>query len=171
MRGDLYNNIVTVPITESSRKPIALNEKSHFGKLTETALELSIIEATYLMENNRLNIYENDVKCDFAYIISLIKEKNIYGKYLVYRDLKNRGYVIKTGFKYGSDFRLYERGLAPGKGHSNYLVKVIYEKYEINALNFSSYIRVAHGVNKNLLLAVVDDDQDITYYNVQWTRP
>lgn len=171
MRGDLYNFVVTVPITESSRKPIALNEKSHFGTITDSALELSILEAAYLMENNRLNIYENNEKCDFNYIMSLIKENQIYGNYLVYRDLKNRGYVIKTGFKYGSEFRLYERGLAPGKGHSTYLVKVIYENYEIDALNFSSYVRVAHGVNKNLLLAVVDDDQDITYYNVEWTRP
>jgi tRNA-intron endonuclease len=48
---------------------------------------------------------------------------------------------------------------------------VVYEKYEINALDFASYVRVAHGVNKNLLLAVVDDDLDITYYNIEWTRP
>ncbi|MCI6774285.1 tRNA-intron lyase [Methanobrevibacter boviskoreani] len=171
MRGDLYDEIVTVPITETSRRPIALNEKSHFGKLTDKALELSLIEAAYLMKNNRLDIYKDNVKCEPSYIINLIKERDIYGKFLVYSDLKNRGYVIKTGFKYGSEFRLYERGLAPGKGHSNYLVKVVYEKYEINALDFASYVRVAHGVNKNLLLAVVDDDLDITYYNIEWTRP
>ena len=28
-----------------------------------------------------------------------------------------------------------------------------------------------HGVNKKLLFAVVDDENDITYYNVEWTRP
>ena len=100
-----------------------------------------------------------------------MKQKDLFFKFLVYSDLKNRGYVIKTGFKYGSEFRLYDRGLAPGKGHSNYLVKVVYEKYNIDALDFASYVRVSHGVNKNLLLAVVDDDLDITYYNVEWTRP
>ena len=147
MRGDLFDEIVTIPIDENSRRPIALHEKSHFGNLKEDRLELSLIEAGYLMENN------------------------LFGKFLVYSDLKNRGYVIKTGFKYGSEFRLYDRGLAPGKGHSNYLVKVVYEKYNIDALDFASYVRVSHGVNKNLLLAVVDDDLDITYYNVEWTRP
>ena len=100
-----------------------------------------------------------------------MKVEEIYGRYIVFRDLKDRGYVIKTGFKYGSDFRLYDRGSGPGKGHSDYLVKIIYETYEINALDFSSYVRVSHGVNKKLLLAIVDDDFDITYYNVEWTRP
>ncbi len=171
MRGDLFDEIVTIPIDENSRRPIALHEKSHFGNLKEDRLELSLIEAGYLMENNRLDIYKDDEKCEKSYIIGLIKQKDLFGKFLVYSDLKNRGYVIKTGFKYGSEFRLYDRGLAPGKGHSNYLVKVVYEKYNIDALDFASYVRVSHGVNKNLLLAVVDDDLDITYYNVEWTRP
>ena len=109
--------------------------------------------------------------CSLDYLIDLLKNKEIYGKYIVFRDLKDRGYVIKTGFKYGSDFRLYNRGGGPGKGHSDYLVKIIYETYEIDALDFSSYVRVSHGVNKKLLLAIVDDDLDITYYNVEWTRP
>ena len=171
MRGYLFDEIVTIPIDENSRRTIALHEKSHFGNLKEDRLELSLIEAGYLMENNRLDIYKDDEKCEKSYIIGLIKQKDLFGKFLVYSDLKNRGYVIKTGFKYGSEFRLYDRGLAPGKGHSNYLVKVVYEKYNIDALDFASYVRVSHGVNKNLLLAVVDDDLDITYYNVEWTRP
>lgn len=171
MRADLYDENVTIKIQEGSQKAISFNQKSHFGRLSEDILELSILEACYLMENGRIDIYENDEKCELAYIIDLIKERDLYGKYLVYRDLKNRGYIVKTGFKYGSEFRLYDRGRAPGKGHSDFLVKVVYENYEIHALNFSSYVRVAHGVNKNLLLAVVDEDLDITYYNVEWTRP
>ena len=91
--------------------------------------------------------------------------------YSKYKDLKNRGYIIKTGFKYGSEFRLYERGTGPGHAHSDFLVKVLYETNEVNVLDFASYVRVSHGVNKKLLLAVVDDDLDVTYYNIEWTRP
>ncbi len=90
---------------------------------------------------------------------------------MVFRDLKNRGYIIKTGFKYGSEFRLYERGTSPGNGHSNYLVKVTTEKDNLPLKDLSSQVRVAHGVNKYLLLAVVDQENDITYYNIEWTRP
>ncbi len=171
MRGDLLNDIVSVKIEEGSKRPIALHEKSKFGKIEADFLHLSLIEACYLLEKGRLNIYEDDVKCSVGYLIDLIKEQDLYAKYIVYRDLKDRGFVIKTGFKYGSEFRLYNRGGGPGQGHSDYLVKIIFETYDINALDFASYVRVSHGVNKKLLLAIVDEDFDITYYNVEWTRP
>ena len=171
MRGNLSNEIVSIKIEEGSKRPIALHEKSKFGKIEADTLHLSLIEACYLLENGRLDIYEDDIECTVGYIIDIIKEQGIYGKYVVYRDLKDRGFIIKTGFKYGSEFRLYNRGGAPGQSHSDYLVKVIFENYEIDTLDFASYIRVAHGVNKKFLLAIVDDDFDITYYNVEWTRP
>ncbi len=171
MRGDLLNDIVSVKIEEGSKRPIALHEKSKFGKIEADFLHLSLIEACYLQEKGRLNIYEDDVKCSVGYLIDLIKQQDLYAKYIVYRDLKDRGFVIKTGFKYGSEFRLYNRGGGPGQGHSDYLVKIIFETYDINALDFASYVRVSHGVNKKLLLAIVDEDFDITYYNVEWTRP
>lgn len=175
MRGDLSDEIVTIKIEENlNQKAISLNQKSSFGKLEDDVLELSLIEAFYLMEKGRLNIYENsesDEKLESNYIRNRIKENSGYSKYIVYKDLKDRGYIIKTGFKYGSEFRLYERGKSPGEGHSDYLVKIIHENYDINALDFASYVRVAHGVKKHLLLAVVDDEWDITYYDVEWTRP
>jgi tRNA-intron endonuclease len=171
MRGDLSNEIVSIKIEQGSKRPIALHEKSKFGKIEADFLHLSLIEACYLLEKGRLNIYEDDVKCSVGYLIDIIKEQNLYAKYIVYRDLKDRGFVIKTGFKYGSEFRLYNRGGGPGQGHSDYLVKIIFENYDINALDFASYVRVSHGVNKKLLLAIVDEDFDITYYNIEWTRP
>ena len=171
MSGDLLNDIVSIKIEEGSKRPIALHEKSKFGKIESDFLHLSIIEACYLHEKGRLNIYEDDVECSTGYLIDLIKQQELYGKYVVYRDLKDRGYVIKTGFKYGTEFRLYDRGGGPGQGHSDYLVKIIFENYDINALDFASSVRVSHVDNKKLLLAIVDEDFDITYYNVEWTRP
>ncbi|MBR3113180.1 MAG: tRNA-intron lyase [Methanobrevibacter sp.] len=171
MRGNLSNDIVSIKIEEGSKRPISLHEKSLFGKIEADTLNLSLIEACYLLEKGRLDIYEDDIECTVGYLIDILKEQGIYGKYIVYRDLKDRGFVIKTGFKYGAEFRLYNRGGGPGQSHSDYLVKVMFENYEIDSLDFASYIRVAHGVNKKFLLAIVDDDFDITYYNVEWTRP
>ena len=175
MRGDLSEEIVTITIEENlNQKAISLNQKSSFGKLEGDVLELSVIEAFYLMEKGRLDIYENsesNKKLEPNYIRNIIKQNSGYGKYIVYKDLKDRGYIIKTGFKYGAEFRLYERGNSPGLGHSHYLVKIVHENYEINVLDFASYIRVAHGVKKNLLLAVVDDEEDITYYDIEWVKP
>lgn len=152
-------------------KSVKLHNKSHYGNLTEEGLQLSLIEALYLMEKGKIKLAKNDEEISAEDILQLIHENNSYSKYIVYKDLRNRGYVIKTGFKYGSEFRLYERGTSPGDGHSNYLVKVASENDDIKFSDLSSYVRVAHGVNKCLLFAVVDQENDITYYNVEWTRP
>ena len=148
-----------------------IHEKSHYGNMTEDGLELSLIEALYLMEKGKLevNIDSDDVAIEK--LIKLIRGQGSFTNYIVFKDLRNRGYIVKTGFKYGSEFRLYERGKSPGEGHSNYLVKVASENSKFMMSDLSSYVRVAHGVNKKLLFAVVDDENDITYYNVEWTRP
>jgi tRNA-intron endonuclease, archaea type len=167
MRSELLEDMVTV----IDPKTVKLNQKSHYGKLEGERLELSLIESVYLMEKGKITIFENEKEHTLNDMVQILKEKGLYSKYVVYKDLRNRGYIVKTGFKYGSEFRLYERGTSPGEGHSNYLVKVISENYELDISNFSSYVRVAHGVNKHLLMAVVDEEGDITYYNVEWIRP
>jgi len=148
-----------------------IHEKSHYGNMTEDGLQLSLIEALYLMEKGKLDINLDSEDVSIEKLFKIVREKESFTNYIVFRDLRNRGYIVKTGFKYGSEFRLYERGKSPGDGHSNYLVKVANENSEFMMSDLSSYVRVAHGVNKKLLFAVVDDENDITYYNVEWTRP
>jgi len=167
MDSELTENIVIV----KDKKGTKLHEKSYYGNMTEEGLQLSLIEALYLAEKEKITILKDEKEVTLDEMFKIIRRDDLFSKYLVFKDLRNRGYVIKTGFKYGSEFRLYERGKSPGEGHSDYLVKIISEDYEIKASDFSSYVRVAHGVNKKLLFAVVDEENDITYYNVEWTRP
>ena len=148
-----------------------IHEKSHYGNMTEDGLQLTLIEALYLMEKGKLDVKTDSEDVSVEKLFNIIRKQGFFPNYVVFRDLRNRGYIIKTGFKYGSEFRLYERGKSPGDGHSNYLVKVAKENSEFLMSDLSSYVRVAHGVNKKLLFAVVDDENDITYYNVEWTRP
>ena len=148
-----------------------IHEKSHYGNMTEDGLQLSLIEALYLMEKGKLEIDIDSDDVTIEKLYKIIREQESFANYIVFKDLRNRGYIVKTGFKYGSEFRLYERGKSPGDGHSNYLVKVATENSKFMMSDLSSYVRVAHGVNKKLLFAVVDDENDITYYNVEWTRP
>ncbi len=168
MYSELYDDRVIVKHEHAHN----LYNKRYYGNLTDSGLELSFIEALYLLEKDKIEIYDSEEGIvSIEHMTNIIREKQIFSHFLVYKDLRTRGYIIKTGFKYGSDFRIYERGHVPGDGHSNYLVKILSEEQEIKVRDFSSYVRVAHGVRKGLLLAVVDDEYDITYYNVEWTRP
>lgn len=167
MQSYISHDLVTVIDPQAAK----LNKKSFYGRLQNDKLELSLIEALYLLYKGKISIFDQEKELSLEDMSKTIQRENLYSKYLVYKDLRNRGYIVKTGFKYGSEFRVYERGKTPGEGHSDYLVNVISENYELNVLDFSSYVRVAHGVNKKLLLAVVDEEGDITYYNVEWIRP
>jgi tRNA intron endonuclease len=167
MDAELIGELVII----KDKKAVALNEKSHYGKFNQDELQISLMEAHYLQEKGKITILDQGKVFSLDEMRELIQNKDLLYRYIVFRDLRNRGYIVKTGFKYGSEFRLYERGKSPGDGHSDFVVKVVTENQNISVLNFSSYVRVAHGVNKKLLLAVVDDEQDITYYNVEWTRP
>ncbi len=167
MNSELSGNLVII----KDKKGIKLHEKSHYGNMGEEGLQITLIEALYLAQKGKLTILEKGRKISENEMFEIIRREELFSKFLVFSDLRNRGYIVKTGFKYGSEFRLYERGKSPGDGHSDYLVKIVPENYEIPATDFSSYVRVAHGVNKKLLFAVVDEENDITYYNVEWTRP
>jgi len=167
MNSELSGNVVII----KDKKGTKLHEKSHYGNMSEEGLQISLIEALYLAEKEKINILRNGKKVKLEEMFQIIRKDDLFPKYLVFKDLRNRGYIVKTGFKYGSEFRLYERGKSPGNGHSDYLVKVVSEDHEITVSDFSSYVRVAHGVNKKLLFAVVDEENDITYYDVEWTRP
>lgn len=167
MNSELSGNLVII----KDKKGVKLHDKSHYGNLIQEGLQISLIEALYLVEKEKITILRKGKKVSIEEMFEIIRKEDLLTKYLVFSDLRNRGYIVKTGFKYGSEFRLYERGKSPGNGHSDYLVKVISEDYEIKSSDFSSYVRVAHGVNKKLLFAVVDEENDITYYNIEWTRP
>jgi tRNA-intron endonuclease len=170
MDAELRGELVII----KDQKAVALHEKSHYGKFNQDELQLSPMEALYLQEKGKIEILDrakNGSPLSSDVMWEIVQNKGLLYKYIVFRDLRNRGYIVKTGFKYGSEFRLYERGKSPGDGHSDFVVKVVNEEQNISISNFSSYVRVAHGVKKKLLLAVVDDEQDITYYNVEWTRP
>ena len=167
MNAELSGNLIILKNDKGQK----LYEKSYFGNQTQEGIQLSLIEALYLTEKEKITILKNGMKISIEKMFEIIRDMDLFTKYLVYSDLRNRGYIVKTGFKYGSEFRLYERGKSPGNGHSDYLVKVYPENYQMKSSDFSSYVRVAHGVNKKLLFAVVDEENDITYYNVEWTRP
>ncbi|UTB33359.1 MAG: tRNA-intron lyase [Methanobacterium sp. ERen5] len=167
MNAELSGDIVIVKNGNTAK----IHEKSHFGNLSEDGLQLSFVEALYLMEKGKLEVEDDGEEISIDDMFGFIRKTSAFSNYIVYRDLRNRGYIVKTGFKYGSEFRLYDRGKSPGDGHSKYLVKVASENSEFLMSDLSSYVRVAHGVNKKLLFAVVDEENDITYYNVEWTRP
>jgi len=85
--------------------------------------------------------------------------------------------VVKAGAKYGTDFRLYEKGVKPKRGekkeeeHSKYLIFVVRDDEKMDVKVLVALNRIAHSVRKRLLLAVVDKDLGITYIQTNRILP
>lgn len=162
-------------ITENSDEARELYNQSRFGTLMENGkVELSLLEAHYLMEKGRLRVNGDSGKV--LLFESFLKkarriEPNFWIRYCVFRDMRNRGYIIKTALKFGADFRVYDRGVKPGEDHAKWVVFPVHEGSTLTWHDFSAKNRVAHSTKKRLLLAIVDDENDVTYYEVKWTRP
>ncbi len=162
-------------ITESSDEAREFYNQSRFGAMADNGkVELSLLEALYLMEKGRLTIKsEAGRKVTFeSYVKKARKiEPNFWIRYSVFKDMRNRGYIIKTALKFGADFRVYDRGVKPGEDHARWIVFPVHEGSVYTWHEFSAKNRVAHSTKKKLLLGIVDDEGDVTYYQVSWIRP
>ncbi|MBD3354612.1 tRNA-intron lyase [Candidatus Woesearchaeota archaeon] len=162
-------------VTEDSGEAKELYNQSRYGKLLESGkLQLSLLEGLYLLEKGRLKIVDGrGKKLDFDSYLGKAKrkEKNFWIRYVVFKDIRERGYIIKTALKFGADFRVYNRGVKPGEDHARWVVYPVHETTSLTWHEFSAKNRVAHSTRKKLMIGVVDDEGDVTYYEIKWIRP
>lgn len=146
-----------------------------YGEKKEEKLIMSPEETLYLKEKRQdfpvknqkgEDLDEEGLRMRFA-----DKDTEFSRKYAVFKDLRDRGFCVKTGFKYGSHFRVYKRGEKPGEAHAMWLVHAVPEEYQCSFPELSRSVRLAQNVNKKMVYAIVDKEQDITYYKVQRMTP
>ena len=146
-----------------------------YGEKEGKQLLLSPEEALYMAEKKKDFEVKSEAGRKLTFeglwkkFMKIDKEFGI--KYLAYRDLKERGFCVKTGFKFGSHYRVYSRGDKPGKGHAVWLVHVVPEEYTAEFPVISRAIRLAQNVRKKMIYAVVDKEEDVTYYKFERMTP
>lgn len=150
-----------------------LFDQSRYGAFTKSKqFQLNMLEALYLFEKKKIKVLSGKKELDFEGIQKKAKkEPNFLVRYAVYRNLRDRGYIVKTAFKFGADFRVYDKGVKPGEDHAKWIVYPVSETSKHTWHEFSAKNRVAHSTKKRLLIGVVDDEGDVTYYEVKWVRP
>ena len=160
-------------IVSGSKEARDLYSKSLFGEYGNKRVNYSLSEALYLVEKNKMEVHRNKKKLNFQDLMDSCKkiDKKILVKYAVYKDLRGKGYLLKTALKFGADFRVYDKGQKPGKSHAKWILYPVSESDELTWYDFSAKNRVAHSTKKNLLIAVVDSELGITYYEVSWRKP
>jgi tRNA-intron endonuclease len=138
--------------------PAGLHEEAFYGQPLdgpEPALQLSLVEAAALAADGTLALDAAAVRERGR----AVEGDRFDRRLCVYRALRERGVVPKTGFKFGADFRTYaDVTSVDDLGHSELLVRVLSPDHVFRPRELSLDVRLAHGVRKKMVFALADDD-------------
>jgi len=139
-----------------------------YGTVEKKALLLAFYEALYLVGRGLLDVRDRKGRrMGFRELLQQFEgmHGNAWSQYLVYRDLRSRGYVAREGFGEGVDFRVYERG-EYSKDAAKYLVLSVQEGKPVAVSDLISAMKQSQGSKKELILAVINRRGEIVYYSI-----
>jgi tRNA-intron endonuclease len=141
-----------------------------FGEKEDAEYVLKAYEALYLMNTKRL-VLKGRMEMTFDSLFDMLVkyDRNIMTKFLVYRDLRSRGYVAKEGFGFGNDFRVYERGEYEKKP-AKYVIFGINEGTNVTARSFLQAIEQIEKMGKEAVVAVIERRGEVIYYKASKMR-
>lgn len=145
-------------------------EKNNDG---QEVLIIDAIEVLLLCERKRILIWEDNDKnkslYDFEGLLTYFTQydERLWQKYIIYMDLRKRGYIVRTGYGDGIDFRVYKRGADFEKDSAKYLIFPVFEGKPIELRDLDKMSRVAMSSRKDLIVATVDRLSKPIYYSVK----
>ena len=165
-------HIVGKIISSNTSEAHQLYDKSCFGQPKSGKVQYTLSEAMFLVEKHKLEILSKNKPLTKQELMNKFKRKNkkFPIKYIVYKDLREKGYVVKTALKFGAEFRVYDKGKRPGKAHAKWIVFTDHETGKMSWPDLSAKMRVAHSTKKKLLLAIVDQESEVSYYEMSWIK-
>jgi len=139
----------------------------------EEILVLGPVEVLLLCERNRILLYLDNNKedinlYDFEGLLTYFTQfdDRLWQKYTIYMDLRKRGYIVRSGYGEGLDFRVYKRGADFEKDSAKFLIYPVFEGYPIDLKELDKMSRVAMSSRKDLVVATVDRLSKPIYYSV-----
>jgi len=165
VEASLKGTVVTV----SSPEGIEEFSSKGYGVDEDGKLRLTFYEALFLLGKGAITVTDKETKKKMAFQDLLKRfqqvDKDAWVRYLIYRDLRGRGYVAREGFGLGIDFRVYERG-DYGKGTAKHLIFGIQEGQPVSVEKLARTQRYVQNLKKNLVLAVINRRGEIVYYSL-----
>jgi len=142
--------------------PAPLHQRAFYGQPLDgsgSAVQLSLVEAAYLAAEGVLSLAEtSEGRAAVVDRGRAVEGERFDRRLRVYEWLRDAGVVPKTGFKFGADFRTYaEVASVDELGHSEYLVRALSAGHEFEPRDLALDIRLAHGVRKEMLFAIVGE--------------
>ena len=142
-------------------------EQKGYGDMEKNKLLLKPFESLYLLYTDKLKIFKGKKNIDFDSLLQIYKKQNedVLTQFLVYRDLRTRGYTVKDGFGFGSDFRVYGKGDFGEKG-AKFLVFSFNEGKQEKVGLLQKKIEEITKMGKEPIIAVIERRGEIIYYRI-----
>jgi tRNA-intron endonuclease len=142
-------------------------EQKGFGEIIKKKFFLKPFESLYLLYTGNLKLLKGKLQVNFDSMIQeCIKyDTDALTKFLIYRDLRSRGYTAKDGFGFGSDFRVYERGQF-GEKAAKYVVFGLNEGRRQKMGLLQKQIEQITTMGKEPVLAVIERRGEVIYYKI-----
>jgi tRNA-intron endonuclease len=177
MKCDLIENRLIVWNIEDSRKlfssgyygkPIGI-PKPKFDEI-DVPLILDLIEGLYLLEIKKISIYKDKKKITIEAMTEICKKEvhEFDKKYLVYKNFRDKGYIINPGIKFGCDFAVYEKG--PGIDHAPFLIQVYNRSDSISSTAIVLAGRLATTVRKQFIYAIPKGKDKVDFIALDWWK-
>ncbi len=149
-----------------------LLESKGFGVREKEDFFLRDYEVLYLLYSGKLSLIKNKRKMDFTEYVnySLTRDGNAWTRFLIFRDLRSRGYVVREGFGFPIDFRVYERGDYGNKA-AKYIVFGLNEGRTMTVAELKKNVDQMSTMGKEAVIAVVERRGEVIYYKVGKWRP
>ena len=165
IQGFLRENGVFIPPSEDIE---SLTSRG-YGTSQGGGLLLNFYEALFLLSKGVIRVLDEETgkEVSFQELLRRFQEvdENAWVRYLIYRDLRGRGYVAREGFGLGLDFRVYERGKY-GKEAAKYLIFGILEGRPVPLEELARALRYVQTLKKRLILAVLNRRGEVVYYSL-----
>jgi len=142
-------------------------EQKGYGEIEKDKLFLKSFESLYLLYTGILTIFKGKKNINFNSFLQICKKQDdtILTKFLVYRDLRTRGYTVKDGFGFGSDFRVYAKGDFGEKG-AKFLVFGLNEGKQEKIGKLQKKVEEITKMGKEPIIAVIQRQGEIIYYKI-----
>ncbi|HYP42752.1 MAG TPA: tRNA-intron lyase [Candidatus Nitrosocosmicus sp.] len=177
--GQLIENRIFIHDLSESRslfgegyygKPLGISKPKN--NEFDSPLVLDLIEGYYLNVNKKLDVFKHTgISVTSDEILKECKKQyvNFEVKYKVFESLRDKGYVVTPGIKFGCDFAVYIHG--PGIDHAPFLVKVLIYNEKLTSIDIVLAGRLATTVKKQFVLAIVSQiDHSIKFVGFDWWR-
>ena len=177
MKSELVENRIIVWNVEDSKKLFA---EGYYGKpigMPKPKIEeinvpliLDLIEGLYLLENKKITIARMKQKINMEQMTEICKKEvhEFEKKYVVYKNFRDKGYIINPGIKFGCDFAVYEKG--PGIDHAPFLIQVYSRNESITSTGIVLAGRLATTVRKQFILAIPKGKDKVDFLALDWWK-